>query len=248
MKLHYLAASLIVAICFTSFTHAQDALQTAAQETLQRIKSEIENQEWDAVFKGMTEAGQDEFCVEQVMITGSFLQMANMGPGIPGMGEQAERIKKIFAETNLDEIELPQGCCGPQGCPDPASAMAKMESAQKEILKVLKESGRQQEIAGQLYGALSDIPMSPQVFAGDVVSAEAEENLVLLRVGNGMMPDRFLKFEKEGDEFLYAGIDQMKTMQAMQEFVQEMMKNGMGPGMPGPPGGFGPQGGNPNDF
>lgn len=249
MKLRYLMMSLVAVICMMPISWGQEANQTAAQETLEKIKSEIENRDWDAVFQSMTDAGKDEFCVEQVMITGSFLQMVNMGPGIPGMGDQADKIKEIFAETKLDEIELPEGGCGPQGCPDPAAMMEKMEAAEISILKLLKESGRQVEIAGSLYDALSDIPMSPQAFAGELVSAEADENLVLLRVGSEMMPDRFLKFEKNGDQFLYSGIDQMRTMQAMQEFMQDMMKNGMGPGMQGPPGGFGPQGGvNPDDF
>lgn len=262
-----LLLSLLAPVGFAQ--ESDSSAQEEAENRLEKIKSDLESEDWDSAFGNMTEDARNQFCVEQVMICGSFLQIANSG--MPGMEGMADGIKEVFEAENLDEIEMPQMSCGPGGCQDMQAEMAKLPAIEKDVLKLLKESGKQNEIAGSLYNALSDVPMSPRVFSGDVVSAEVDGDMALLRIGggDGMLPDRFLIFEKQDDDFLYAGIDQVKSAQAAGEFMQKMMGGmgqgmppgmgpgmppGMGPGMPpgmgpGMPPGMGPKGGsNPDDF
>ena len=202
------------------------------------LGKQVSDKNWEAVQELMTKEAAETFCNHTLLSLG----MLNMDPPfeMPGLDDAKERLSEVSEKYDLLDLEE---------LADPRNGPGNQDAFEEAAAKLLDKEGKRWEIVEAILVAQEGSPMSVDLFGGEIAAATVVEDAVELEI-NPAMPDLgdmggppmggqqmeltiFVRLENTVKGWKYAGVDDKKTREAM----EEMMPDGPMGGPGGGPGG-----------
>ena len=224
----------------------QKSEKASPTKTFNQIKELIKEGEWEDAAKWMTKEAADSVTSEVVLRAASLSQIDVM---IPGIEDAKDDVAEVLEEYGLDKIkfDMPQaielsvdGDGGEDEEPeddgdnDSKKVVIDMKKHQKEILAILKKSGKRWDAVRDLWETMESTPFSMDPLSGKVEEVEIDGDSASLKVklvpnlggDEGISiqivaPPTFLQFTKSGNIWKYSGLDQERTRKAQKEFMKK---------------------------